>query len=123
MDRHFAAPHFWDYVETLLASGEWVIDRLAGSAHPRYPERIYPLDYGYIAGTTAADGDGVDIWIGSLPQRRLTALVCTVDLVKRDVELKLLLGCTLTEVQQVLDFHSGGSQAALLLLPPGGGMS
>lgn len=113
------APHFhlfWHHVEHLLATSDVIIDRPAGSSHPRYPDIIYPLDYGYLAGTTAADGDGIDLWLGSLPRRDVTAIVCTVDLEKRDTEMKVLVGCTAEEISTVLAFHNRGSQAAVALL-------
>ena len=97
---------FWNALETLMASSAVVIDRPAHSAHPRYPDRIYPLDYGYLAATSAMDGDGIDLWRGSDPAGRLDALVCTVDLTKRDTEIKLLVGCTEAEKQAVLTFHN-----------------
>ena len=106
---------FWDHLEALVAAGQLVIDRPRGSAHPRYPGFIYPLDYGYLAGTTAADGDGIDVWIGSLPERRVTGIIATVDLLKRDAEIKVLLGCTAEEARSALAMHRNGDQAALLI--------
>ena len=60
---------FWAAAEQLLATSEIVIDRPKGSQHPRRPEAIYPVAYGYLRGTTAADGEGIDIWVGSRSQR------------------------------------------------------
>lgn len=91
------------------------IDRPRGSVHPRYPEVIYPLDYGHLLGTKGSDGDPVDIWVGSDPEQRLTGVLCTVDLHKKDVELKLLLGCTAKEIQILRRFHDGHQAAALLV--------
>lgn len=91
------------------------LDRPQGSAHPRYPDFVYPFDYGDLDGTLAADGGGVDVWIGSQPDRALTAIVCTVDRVKRDTEIKLLLGCIREEAQIILAIHNDGSQAAMLI--------
>ena len=61
------------------------------------------------------DGGGVDVWVGSLPERRVTAVVCTVDTIKRDTELKLLLGCTPEEADVVLRTHNSDLQAAMLI--------
>lgn len=69
---------FWDRADELVASSEVVIDRPRGSLHPRWGHVVYPLDYGYLAGTTAMDGGGVDVWIGSLPERRVTGVILTV---------------------------------------------
>lgn len=106
---------FWARLDELVASAKIVIDRSQGSAHPRYPQIIYPYNYGYLENTTAGDGGGIDVWIGSLPEKTVTALVCTIDLHKRDVEIKLLLGCTPQEARDILTFHNSGSMAALLL--------
>jgi inorganic pyrophosphatase len=108
---------FWHKLDQLATEHELVIDRPKDSRHPRYPEMVYPLDYGYLAGTQAADGDGIDVWVGSLPDQVVTAAVCTVDMLKRDTEVKILLGCTPQEMQTVLDFHNDDSdwQSAILI--------
>ncbi len=101
---------FWAILDQ-LAEGEIVIDRPRGSEHPRQPGMIYPLDYGYLAGTTASDGDGIDVWLGSLAERGVTGVACTADAAKRDAEIKLLLGCTAEEmaaVQRFLNSHGLG---------------
>ena len=107
---------FWTTLEALVQSSELVIDRPKGSTHPRYGSLVYPLDYGYLKGTSAADGEGIDVWRGSLPGERLVAVVCTVDLLKRDAEIKLLLGCSQAEQSLVCDFHNSGHSMAAILL-------
>lgn len=84
---------FWQTLDQLAATSQIVIDRPKGLAHPRIPDLIYPLDYGYLEGTTADDGDGIDVWIGSEPDMGITAIACTADRFKRDAEIKMLLGC------------------------------
>ena len=107
--------HFWRTLEALVASCPLTIDRPKGSRHPRDPTVVYPYDYGYLEHTQAGDGQGIDVWVGSLPDKTITAVVCTVDLAKRDAEIKILLGCTPQETQTIVAFHSGSSAAALLL--------
>ena len=92
---------FWTLLGELVAMSEIVIDRPRGSAHPRFPENIYPLDYGYLSGTTSGDGHGIDVWLGNGDHTRITGVLCTVDLRKRDAELKLLLGCTPEEARVI----------------------
>ena len=96
---------FWEALDKLVQTSEMVIDRPKGSAHPRYPGAIYPLDYGYLSGTASMDGEGIDVWLGTgepLPD----ALLCTFDPLKKDSELKLLLGCSETEKAAALRFHT-----------------
>ena len=107
---------FWTQLDALIESTEIVIDRPRGSAHPRYPSFVYPLDYGYLQGTSGADGQEIDVWLGSAAERRLDAIVCTVDLLKRDVEVKLLIGCTENEQAAICQFHNAGNSMAAILL-------
>ena len=109
---------FWCKLDELVRSCDLVIDRPRGNARPRYPDTIYPLDYGYLAGTTAADGGGIDVWVGSLPERRVTGIISAVDLLKRDTETKILLGCTADEAQAALATHRTGRQSAILIERP-----
>ena len=39
------------------------IDRPLGSKHPKYKDSIYPINYGFIEGTKAPDGEEVDAYI------------------------------------------------------------
>jgi inorganic pyrophosphatase len=106
---------FWQALDTLVARHPLVIDRPRGSAHPRYPSFLYPFDYGYLAGTHASDQDGIDVWVGSLAHRQPTAIVVTLDLLKRESEMKILLGCTSTEMQLILAIHNRSEQSAMLI--------
>ena len=96
---------FWQGMGNLLTTNKTIIDRPKGNHHPRYTEYIYPLDYGYLENTTASDGDGIDVWIGSLGSKTLTGILCTFDNIKLDAEIKLLIGCTNEDVQIIRNFH------------------
>ena len=77
----------WSRLDELIRTSEIVIDRPKGTAHPRYLELIFPLDYGYLKGTSGGDGDGIDVWMGTAEHRDLTAITSTVDMKKRDAEI------------------------------------
>ena len=106
---------FWAAAEQLVATSEIVIDRPKGSTHPRIPDAIYPVAYGYLKGTSAGDGEGIDVWVGSLTPGTITGVVCTFDLGKRDGEVKLLLGCTAEETSAILSFLNQGQMAAIVI--------
>ncbi len=97
---------FWQSMTDLAANNKIVLDRPKGAAHPRYPDLIYPLDYGYLENTTAGDGDGIDVWVGSRNDKTLTGILCTFDTLKRDAEIKLLIGCTHEDVQIIQQFNT-----------------
>ena len=89
----------------LVLENHIIIDRPKDSAHPRYPEIIYPLDYGYLENTTASDGGGIDVWLGTQDTKMLTGILCTFDTLKRDMEIKLLISCTNEDLQIIQKFH------------------
>ena len=39
------------------------VDRPLGSAHPMYPDLIYPINYGYVDGVFASDGEEQDVYV------------------------------------------------------------
>lgn len=110
---------FWHNLQSLIDTSQVVIDRPRGSTHPRYPDMIYPCDYGYLEGTTTADGGGIDVWQGSLAEKRLTGIWVTIDQLKRDSEIKIGLGCTNDEIQIISQWHNDGAQNALWIPCPG----
>ena len=97
---------FWQTLTELIETNPIILDRPKGRAHPRYPVLIYPLDYGFLENTSAGDGDGIDVWIGSIPTKTLTGILCTFDRLKRDAEIKLLIGCTLEDVETIQNFNN-----------------
>ena len=97
---------FWKAIDTLVSSGKIVIDRPKGSTHPNFPNIKYEVDYGYLENTQSMDGGGIDVWLGSLADKKVNAIICTVDLMKKDSEIKLLIGCTEEETNIVYKFHN-----------------
>ena len=40
-----------------------LVDRPLGSAHPEYPDLIYPVNYGFVPGVLGGDGEEQDAYI------------------------------------------------------------
>lgn len=107
---------FWSILDKLCRENKIVIDRPKGSAHPKYPDYIYPLDYGYIENTSSSDGGGIDVWIGSEEQHVICAIIICVDYTKRDSEIKVLIACTDQEIQTILaETNRHGGMKGILL--------
>ncbi len=66
------------------------IDRKIGETHPIHKDMIYPINYGYIEGIIAADGDFQDAYIlgEDMPVDTFTGLVIAIIHRKNDVETK-----------------------------------
>jgi inorganic pyrophosphatase len=104
--------------DTKRLGSEWlgrqvpiIIDRPLGSAHSGRPDLVYPLNYGYIPGTVAGDGEPIDVYLMGEPHLLEGTLVFIVGIIHRhnDSEDKLV-GCrearhvTPQEIMQAVSF-------------------
>jgi inorganic pyrophosphatase len=106
---------YWDALKRLVQEHKIIIDRPKGSAHPKYPTIIYPIAYGYLENTTTVDGNGIDIFVGSLGSNTIQGIICTVDLLKHDAEIKILYNCTSDEIQSALVLLNGKYMSAMFV--------
>lgn len=97
---------FWTAIDKLVSNSKIVIDRPKGTAHPKYPDFIYKVDYGYLDNTSSMDNGGIDIWVGTDNRWQIDAIMCIIDLMKRDSEIKILIGCTDEEKRIIYQTHN-----------------
>lgn len=95
---------FWEILTSLVENSDIIIDRPKHACHPVMTHIIYPVDYGYLSNTSSPDGEGIDIWVGSEPDKSVQGILCTIDSWRRDSEIKILYGCTETEIQTIYEF-------------------
>ncbi len=96
---------FWEAIDILVNQSNIIIDRPKGTAHPKYPDFIYKVNYGYLEDTASMDGAGIDVWVGT-KGKKADAIMCIVDLMKQDSEIKILIGCTEEEKAIVYETHN-----------------
>ena len=97
---------FWNLLDKLFIEHNLIIDRPKGSTHPHYKNFVYPLDYGYLEGTSSQDGDGIDVWVGSSQSKQVVGIISSVDYVKKDSEIKILYACKKNEIKIVFNQHN-----------------
>ncbi|WP_104990743.1 inorganic diphosphatase [Deinococcus sp. NW-56] len=70
-----------------------VVDRPLGSVHPRWPELIYPVNYGEIPGTISGDGHPIDAYLlgWDVPVQGAGGVVTAVIVREDDREDKLVV--------------------------------
>ncbi|TWS26006.1 inorganic pyrophosphatase [Tsukamurella sputi] len=102
--RDAASDRYFRALDEIVRDSEVIIDRPRGSAHPRHSEIVYPFDYGYLAGTTGGDGEGIDVFVGSATGAGVVAVALTADPRKGDAEIKVLLDCAVREVERIRVF-------------------
>jgi inorganic pyrophosphatase len=80
------------------------VDRPLGSYHPEHPDIYYPVNYGYIEGTMAADGEEEDAYVLGVtePVSEFTGRIIAIINRENDIEHKWVVapeGVTLSEEQ------------------------
>lgn len=87
-----------------------IVDRPLGSYHPEHPDMYYPINYGYIEGTLAADGEEEDAYILGIdePVDEFTGRIIAIINREDDVEFKWVVapeGVTFTEEEIMQQVH------------------
>lgn len=95
--------YFWQKLDTFYLSSQFVVTRKKGDQHPEFPNLIYPVTYGYLKDTNEKT-NGVSVYRGSGSLYTITGLVVAVDILKKTLDVKMLLGCNDEEVEDVLRF-------------------
>ena len=98
------------------------VDRPLGSAHPDYPDMIYPVNYGYVAGIMAPDGEEQDAYILGVrqPVEQFTGKIIAVVRRADDVEEKWVI-CppdqtfTKQEIAELIRFQEQYFQSEILM--------
>ena len=70
-----------------------IVDRPIGSHHPDHPDLIYNLNYGYVPGMPAPDGEDIDAYIIGVDYAvtEFTGRVIAVIHRNNDIEAKLVV--------------------------------
>lgn len=107
---------FWQKLDTIFLSSKLEIDRPKNASHYKYSNLIYPVDYGYLKDTTGSDMEPIDVFRGSLASSQVQAALMSADILKKDCEVKLIVGCTDEEMYEILVFlNQTDFQKALLV--------
>jgi inorganic pyrophosphatase len=69
---------------------EVTIDRPLGSVHPNHPNIVYPINYGYVEGIIAPDGEEQDVYIVGVdkPLKKYKGIVIAIIKRNDDIEDK-----------------------------------
>lgn len=80
----------WGYDNKIGQTVKVTIDRPLGSFHPEHPDMFFPINYGYVEGIIAPDGEEQDVYILGVdkPLREFTGRVIAVIHRLDDVEDK-----------------------------------
>jgi len=89
-----------------------IVDRPLGSRHPTHENIVYPINYGYVEGVFAADGDGQDVYVlgADTPLERFEGKVIAIYHRRNDIEDKWIVAVdgrdyTDEEILSAIDFQ------------------
>ncbi len=99
------------------------IDRPLGSKHPKYPDIVYPLNYGYIPDILGGDGEEFDVYLLGVdhPLKEYRARIIGVVYRHNDTEDKLIaVPCgshfSEDEIRSQIDFQERFFQSEIELM-------
>lgn len=86
------------------------VDRPLGSYHPEHPDMYYPVNYGYVEGIIAPDGEEQDVYIlgADKPVESFTGRIIAIVHRNDDVEEKWVCapdGMTFTKEEIAKQLH------------------
>lgn len=89
-----------------------IVDRPIGSYHPKYEEIYYPINYGYVKGIIAPDGEEQDAYIlgVNIPVKEYTGKIIAIIHRYNDIEEKWVIApenmnFTIEEIKEQVDFQ------------------
>jgi hypothetical protein len=89
-----------------------VMDRPIGTPHPKHPEILYPINYGYIPEVYGGDGEELDVYLLGVTERveEYTARIIGIVHRNNDVEDKLVaapegMSYTAKEIEDIIHFQ------------------
>lgn len=95
--------YFWQKLDILVMSSDMAVEREKDSHHPDYGNMIYPVDYGYIR-SDSRDNKKIGFFRGSNETYQVQAIAVCADILKKDLEVKLLFGCSEDEINSIMLF-------------------
>lgn len=112
-------PLYTDYLGKIV---EVEIDRPLGSTHPKHNDIIYPINYGFVPGTLAGDGEEIDAYVlgVSEPLERFTGRCIAVVHRLNDNEDKLVTApegmiFTEEEIREAIHFQDQFFKSEIIL--------
>ncbi|WP_265460043.1 inorganic diphosphatase [Enterococcus sp. HY326] len=98
------------------------IDRPLGSKHPRFPEHLYPINYGFVPGIIGGDGAEQDVYLLGVAEPVKKAQGKVIAVIQRldDVETKWVAApagqnFTREEIEAAVDFQEKYFDSRILL--------
>jgi len=110
--------HFWQKLDTLYLSSDFRLAHKKGDVHPRNKDLIFPFDYGYINTKDNGEESLIAVYKGTTG-KKIDAVVVCADILKKSIEVKLLIGLTDEEEEILLRFLNINDMMKTVLIKRG----
>ena len=90
--------------ETLFLSGKLNLTKKKGDVHDTFKNLVYPTDYGHLTDTMSNTNEGISVYAGTGDRNQITGLVIAADILMKELDVKMLIGCNEEETTAVLRF-------------------
>lgn len=102
--------YFWQKVDATYLSGDYKTIYKKGTVHPKYPELIFPCDYGHIN-----NGD-ISLKVFKGKEKKVQSIVVCMNVLGKDLTNIVLVGLTEQEEEEVLKFlNANENQKAIIV--------
>ena len=101
MTEYYNNAFFWQKVDTLFHSSSVKITKKKGDHHDEFHNLVYPMKY--LTDTKGSNGNGISVYVGS-GSSKVSALVVACDILMKELDVKMLIGCSEEEIEEVLRF-------------------
>lgn len=94
--------YFWQKIDTLNLSSQLVVKKEKGDSHHKHKELIYPLKLCSLE-IDNQDYNQLLAYVGS-GGNEINAMVISTDILDKKIEVRLLIGVTLEEEEELMRF-------------------
>lgn len=104
MNNYANNAYFWQKVDTLFLSGNLKKIKKKGEVHDTFKNLVFPTDYGRLEDLVSHTGGGIPVYMGSGNRNKITGLIVAADILTKELDVKILVGCNDEETEEVLRY-------------------
>ncbi len=107
--------YFWQKMDTIYLSSDFVLTGQKGSCVKDFPELVYPCDFGYLK-MLKSDLEGEIKCFRGTAGEAIDQIVICANIIDKCIDVRLLIGCTDDEQYDILRFLNSLDQQKAILV-------
>ena len=94
---------FWQKLDSLYLSSDFVIVNKKGSFLPEYPDTPFPCNFGFLKTLSNDKDDSIYCFKGEA-SKEVNSIIVSADLLGKALRVTLCIGCTDKEIDNILHY-------------------